>query len=123
RKGGGEATFVKADLSNAAEREQLVKDATTVYGAPDILVNNGAVTFYYPIEQFPEKRFKLMIEVQVWAALHLSQLVLPAMRERKPGAIITIASGAAQHPKLPYDNNQPGGTVSGMGQSALGRFP
>src|SRR6476661_8537414 len=39
RKAGGEATFVKADLSNAAEREQLVKDATIVYGAPDILVN------------------------------------------------------------------------------------
>jgi len=35
--------------------------------------DNGAVTFYYPIESFPEKRFKLMIEVQVWAALHLSQ--------------------------------------------------
>ena len=122
RKAGGEATFVKADLSNAAEREQLVKDATTVYGAPDILVNNGAVTFYYPIEQFPEKRFKLMIEVQVWAALHLSQLVLPAMRERKRGAIVTISSGAAWHPKLPYENLRAGGTVYGMCKAALERF-
>lgn len=56
---------MKADLSSAADREQLVKDANAVYGPVDILVNNGAVTFYYPIETFPEKRFKLMMEVQV----------------------------------------------------------
>jgi NAD(P)-dependent dehydrogenase (short-subunit alcohol dehydrogenase family) len=122
RKAGGEATFVKADLSKPEEREQLVTDATTVYGPVDILVNNGAVTFYYPIESFPEKRFKLMIEVQVWAALHLSQLVLPQMRERKRGAIITIASGAAQHPRMPYTNVRAGGTVYGMCKAALERF-
>lgn len=122
RKAGGEATFVKADLSSSAEREQLVKDANSVYGPVDILVNNGAVTFYYPIETFPEKRFKLMMEVQVWAAVHLSQMVLPGMRERKSGAIVTIASGAAIHPVKPYENVRPGGTVYGMCKAALERF-
>jgi NAD(P)-dependent dehydrogenase (short-subunit alcohol dehydrogenase family) len=122
RKAGGEATFVKADLSSASDREQLVRDATSVYGPVDILVNNGAVTFYYPIETFPEKRFKLMMEVQVWAAVHLAQMVLPGMRERKRGAIVTIASGAAIHPVKPYENIRPGGTVYGMCKAALERF-
>lgn len=122
RKAGGEATFIKCDLSKPEQREQLVRDATLVYGAPDILVNNGAVTFYSPIETFSEKRFKLMIEVQVWAALHLSQLVLPAMKEKKQGAIVTLSSGAALHPKLPYEGVRAGGTVYGMCKAALERF-
>jgi NAD(P)-dependent dehydrogenase (short-subunit alcohol dehydrogenase family) len=122
REAGGEANYLTCDLSKSDEREQLVKDATGLYGPIDILINNGAVTFYYPIESFPEKRFKLMIEVQVWAALHLSQLVLPAMRERKQGAIVTISSGAAWHPKQPYENLRAGGTVYGMCKAALERF-
>ena len=80
------------------------------------------MTFYSPIETFPEKRFKLMFEVQVWAAVHLSQLVLPSMRERKSGAIVNISSGAAIHPKKPYVNVRAGGTVYGMCKAALERF-
>ena len=122
RDAGGEANYLTCDLSKSTEREQLVKDATGLYGPIDILINNGAVTFYSPIETFAEKRFKLMIEVQVWAALHLSQMVLPSMRERKQGAIVTISSGAAWHPKQPYENLRAGGTVYGMCKAALERF-
>jgi len=122
QKAGGQAMFIKCDLSQAGDRERLIKDATAAYGPIDILVNNGAVTFYSPIETFVEKRFKLMMEVQVWAAVHLSQMVLPGMRERKSGAIVTIASGAAIHPVKPYENARPGGTVYGMCKAALERF-
>ena len=86
---GGQAVGVKADLAQAADRERLYEETIAAYGSPDILVNNAAVTFFIPIESFPPKRFDLMMEVQVWAALHLSQLVLPKMSERKGGAIIT----------------------------------
>ena len=33
-----------------------MKDATGLYGPADILINDGAVTFYYPIELL-RKRF------------------------------------------------------------------
>jgi citronellol/citronellal dehydrogenase len=122
QKAGGQAMFIKCDLSKAEDRERLITDATAAYGPIDILVNNGAVTFYSPIETFAEKRFKLMMEVQVWAAVHLAQMVLPGMRERKSGAIVTIASGAAIHPVKPYENIRAGGTVYGMCKAALERF-
>lgn len=122
RQAGGDATFIKADLSKPEDRERLVADATAAYGPIDILVNNAAVTFYSPIESFARKRFDLMIEIQVWAALHLAQLVLPAMRDRKSGAIVTISSGAAIHPVKPYAGARPGGTVYGMCKAALERF-
>jgi NAD(P)-dependent dehydrogenase (short-subunit alcohol dehydrogenase family) len=74
-----------------------------------------------PVVDFPEKRFKLMMEVQVYAPFHLAQLVLPSMRERKQGWIVNISSGAGLHPKLPY-TRRGGGTVYGMCKAALERF-
>ena len=119
---GGKAIGVKADLAQAIERERLVEEAVAAAGPIDILVNNAAVTFFIPIQDFPTKRFDLMIEVQVWAALHLSQLVLPGMRAKKRGAIVTLSSGAAIHPAKPYEGVRPGGTVYGMCKAALERF-
>jgi NAD(P)-dependent dehydrogenase (short-subunit alcohol dehydrogenase family) len=118
---GGNATFIKADLAQAAERERLIEEAKTAYGDVDILVNNAAITYFMPVAEFPEKRFKLMMEVQVYAPFHLSQLVLPAMREKKQGWIVNISSGAGIHPKPPY-TRRGGGTVYGMCKAALERF-
>ncbi len=118
---GGEAAFVKADLSSEADRIRLVDEATAAFGPIDILVNNAAVTFFIPVETFPKKRFDLMMEVQVWAPFHLSQLVLPSMRERKSGWIVNISSPAGLHPKQPY-TRRGGGAVYGMCKAALERF-
>jgi NAD(P)-dependent dehydrogenase (short-subunit alcohol dehydrogenase family) len=121
RKAGGEATMIKADLSKEDDRVRLVEQTVETYGPVDILVNDAAVTFFIPVETFPKKRFDLMFEVQVWAPFHLAQLVLPSMRERKQGWIVNISSGAAFHPKQPY-NRRGGGTVYGMCKAALERF-
>lgn len=122
RKAGGEATFIRADLAQRADREQLVADTVYTYGPVDILVNNAAITYFTPIVDFTEKRFKLMMEVQVYAPFHLSQLVLPSMQERKQGWIVNISSGAGIHPKQPYASRGRGGTVYGMCKAALERF-
>jgi NAD(P)-dependent dehydrogenase (short-subunit alcohol dehydrogenase family) len=87
----------------------------------DRLINNAAITYFIPVQDFPEKRFKLMMEVQVYAPFHLSQLVLPSMRERGQGWIVNISSPAGIHPKAPYGPGR-GGTVYGMCKAALERF-
>jgi NAD(P)-dependent dehydrogenase (short-subunit alcohol dehydrogenase family) len=122
-KAGGEARFVKADLAQAGDRERLVETTVASYGPVDILVNNAAVTYFIPVVDFPEKRLKLMFEVQVFAPFHLAQLVLPSMKERHTGWIVNISSGAAFHPKPPYAAQAGrGGTVYGMCKAALERF-
>jgi NAD(P)-dependent dehydrogenase (short-subunit alcohol dehydrogenase family) len=122
RAAGGEASFVKADLSRAEDRERLHAEAVAAYGPIDILINNAAITYFIPVETFPKKRFDLMIEVQVWAPLHLSQMVLPAMRAKKAGAIVSISSGAAIHPQKPFTNARAGGAIYGMCKAAIERF-
>jgi NAD(P)-dependent dehydrogenase (short-subunit alcohol dehydrogenase family) len=122
-KAGGVARFVKADLASKEDRERLYETTVASYGPVDILVNNAAVTYFIPVVDFPEKRFKLMMEVQVYAPFHLSQLVLPSMKERHTGWIVNISSGAGIHPKQPYAARAArGGTVYGMCKAALERF-
>jgi len=119
---GAEVTFIKADLAQAREREMLIEKAQAAYGPIDILINNAAITYFIPVADFPEKRFKLMMEVQVYAPFHLSQLVLPSMKARKSGWIVNISSPAGLHPKQPYMAGARGGTVYGMCKAALERF-
>jgi NAD(P)-dependent dehydrogenase (short-subunit alcohol dehydrogenase family) len=121
---GGRAVVVPTDLSHAADRQNLVTAAEKEVGPIDMLVNNAAVTFFEPIEDFDLKRYDLMFEVQVKAPVHLSQLTLPGMRRRGRGSILNISSGAARHPRLPDGSRRrlSGGTIYGMCKAALERF-
>lgn len=117
---GGEAMAVRADLALGEHRENLIGETEKNFGPVDILVNNGAVTYYAPVHEFTEKRYRLMMEVQVYAAFHLAQLVLPGMIERQSGRILNVSSHAAIHPAK--DAGGRGGTVYGMCKAALERF-
>lgn len=117
---GGTAMAVQADLNLAEDRHRLVAETKEAYGSADILVNNAAITYFIPVADFPEKRFRLMLDVQVWAPFELSQLVLPDMRERGEGWILNISSHAAIHPDKTAGGR--GGTVYGMCKAALERF-
>jgi citronellol/citronellal dehydrogenase len=93
---GGKAVAIQADLSKADDRERLMAEVTAQVGAPDILVNNAAVTFLRPLDEFPDKRARLMLEMHVVAPLHLTQLAIPAMRERKRGWVLMLTSLAGE---------------------------
>ena len=118
---GGNAVAIRADLMRQEDRERLISETTEKLGAPDILVNNAAVTWFIGVDDFPESRYRVMFEVQVRAPFELSQLVLPGMQERGQGWILNISSGAARHPK-PDQARGRGGTVYGMCKAALERF-
>lgn len=125
RAAGGKALAVPVDLSSAADRERLVAVTERELGPVDILVNNAAVTYFAPVADFELKRYDLMFEVQVKAAIHLAQLVLPGMNQRGRGWILNISSGAARHPKVPPAAGRAGsgaGTVYGMCKAAIERL-
>jgi citronellol/citronellal dehydrogenase len=118
---GGRARAYAADLSDPAARESLVAAVIGDLGPADILVNNAAVTYFTPVADFTDRRYALMLEVQVSAPFHLARLVLPAMRERRRGWILNISSLASRHPALEGSPLR-GGTVYGMCKAALERF-
>jgi citronellol/citronellal dehydrogenase len=98
---GGSALAIQSDLSNADDRKRLFGEVVERVGAPDILVNNAAVTFLRPLDEFPEKRVRLMMEMHVLAPLHLTQLAIPAMRERGHGWVLNVTSVGGDLPDGP----------------------
>ena len=123
RDAGGTAVAIPTDLSRPEDRERLVTEATAQLGTPDILVSNAAVTYFTPVGDFTQRRYRLMFAVQVEAPFHLAQLVVPGMRQAGRGWILNISSVAARHPAMPPGPRAGrGGTVYGMCKAALERF-
>lgn len=120
RDAGGQAHAVRCDLALEDHRRNLVAETESTFGSIDILCNNAAVTYFVPVESFKEKHYRLMFEVQVYAPFQLSQMVLPAMKEKQAGWILNISSHAALHP--PANAGGRGGTVYGMCKAALERM-
>lgn len=123
RAAGGTAVAIPANLARPEDRERLVEETSGQLGVPDILVNNAAVSYFTPVEDFSPKRYALMFAVQVEAPFQLATLVLPGMRERGAGWILNISSVAARHPSIPPGPYaELGATVYGMCKAAVERF-
>jgi citronellol/citronellal dehydrogenase len=107
-----------------ADRERLISTTLADHGQIDILVNNAAVTYLAPIESITNKQLRLMMELQVFAPYHLTQLALPQMYERGSGCVLNISSHAAEHPQGPpfEEIQQRGFSVYGMAKAAIERF-
>lgn len=67
---------------------EILKEA----GSIDILVNNAGFGSYGAIEDVSMEDARYQLEVNVFGAMRLTQLVLPIMRENRYGKIINISS-------------------------------
>jgi NAD(P)-dependent dehydrogenase (short-subunit alcohol dehydrogenase family) len=88
----------------------------------DILVNNAAACFYLPVDRVSDRRYAVMLEVNVHAPWDLIRAVLPAMRARGAGWILNISSRVAEHPpRPPYPafHVEHGATLYGLSKAAL----
>jgi short-subunit dehydrogenase len=68
--------------------EQIFKEA----GSIDILVNNAGFGSYGAIEDVTMENAKYQMEVNVFGAMRLTQLVLPKMRQNQYGKIVNVSS-------------------------------
>jgi 3-hydroxybutyrate dehydrogenase len=86
------ARFQLADMSSEKDCQRLVADTIAVEGQVDILVNNAGIQYVAPITEFPESKWRQIIDIMLTAPFLLTKAVLPGMYERKWGRIINIAS-------------------------------
>ncbi len=101
---GARTALIVADLADAEARADVVATAAAALGAVDIVVNNAAGAIYQPMLDYPLKRRRLMVELNVQAPVDLAQAALPAMIERGEGWIVNLSSATTNHPQgPPYD--------------------
>lgn len=84
------------DVTDAGFREFAVAQALATFGRIDILINSAGVGLYAPSWSVPLDDVRSMVEVNLFAALGLIQLVVPQMKRQHGGMIVNIGSIAGK---------------------------
>ncbi len=89
------ALGVQCDVNEKDTLTNAYEKTMAQWGRVDILVSCAAfVPAVAPRDEFPQERFAQVLNTNIINNLHLANLVLPQMIERKDGSIIFITSGA-----------------------------
>jgi 3-oxoacyl-[acyl-carrier protein] reductase len=93
---GRRCLAAQADVSQSAAVERLVSAVERGLGWVNILVNNAGITRPQPLDAITEQDWHDLVAVNLTSAFLVTQRVVPAMRTRQWGRIISLSSVAAQ---------------------------
>jgi NAD(P)-dependent dehydrogenase (short-subunit alcohol dehydrogenase family) len=87
------AISIPCNIAAKEALQQLVSQTERAFGKIDILVCNAASNPYFgPMGNMADEQFTKILQNNIVSNHWLIQMVAPAMRERKDGAIIVISS-------------------------------
>jgi NAD(P)-dependent dehydrogenase (short-subunit alcohol dehydrogenase family) len=93
-KSGGEAVFVKTDVTKQSECDALARTASDRFGSIDILVNNAAVFGDLVTGSFTEisdEEWRRVMDTNAGGPFRCTKAVFPYMKD-KGGKIVNVAS-------------------------------
>jgi NAD(P)-dependent dehydrogenase (short-subunit alcohol dehydrogenase family) len=103
---GGEAHVVRCDVGEAAQVDQLAETARALLGEIDLVANNAGVAVSGPFTDIATADWEWIMRVNLWGVIHGCRAFLPAMKARRRGYVINVASlsGLMSAPQMsPYN--------------------
>jgi 3-oxoacyl-[acyl-carrier protein] reductase len=97
---GGHAIAVTADVTRWDEVEAMRRQVEDALGPIDVLVANAGMNLapIGPLEDIGEDAWRATVDVNLTATFLALKSVLPGMKSRGAGAVITLSSAAARRP-------------------------
>ena len=89
---------VVCDITDEIQRKNLVEESVKAFGAIEILVTNTGGPAAGPFEQFKLDDWKHLYNLLFLSAVDIIQQVLPGMKQKGWGRILTITSVAVKQP-------------------------
>jgi NAD(P)-dependent dehydrogenase (short-subunit alcohol dehydrogenase family) len=91
---GGEAIGIRTDVRQSADVEHMVEEAMSNYGQIDILWNNAAILtkMFVPAEELSVDDWNETLAVNLTGYFLCVKSVVPHMKKRRSGAIVSTAS-------------------------------
>jgi dihydroxycyclohexadiene carboxylate dehydrogenase len=100
----GTPVTVLADLETFAGAQAVVQAALAAHGRVDVLINNvGGTIWARPYQEYQEDQIEAEIRRSLFPTLWCCRAALPAMMEKKRGAIVNVSSIATRSiHRVPY---------------------
>lgn len=104
RQTGGEAMFLRTDVTSEADWQRLVDAAVARFGKLDILVNNAGLSSTSEADPLSTEGWRRIMEVNATGVFLGTKYAIPAMQQAGGGSIVNISSimgfvgGEAGHP-------------------------
>ena len=93
KKAGGDASFVKTDVSNPEDCEALVKTTIRIYGRLDMAFNNAGIGGEMnPIADMSVEGWLKVINVNLNSVFYCMKYELPEMLKQGHGSIVNMSS-------------------------------
>src|SRR5579864_7657563 len=93
RQRGGDARFVRADVTKSADVQAYVQAALDAYGAIDCFFNNAGIEGKVaPIQETEEAMFDAVIGVNLKGVFLGLRHVVPVMLKQQSGTVVNTAS-------------------------------
>ncbi|HTE28032.1 SDR family oxidoreductase [Flavitalea sp.] len=84
-------TVLPLDVTNSRQIEETIKKATDLYPV-DILFNNAGYGLMGPLEGYSDEQITRQMNTNFMGVVRVTKAILPYMRERRSGMIITTTS-------------------------------
>ncbi len=94
REGGGDASFIKLDVTSEDDWQDAVEFTLNTYGRLDILINNAAIYKRTPIVQTDLDEWNQIMDINSTGVFLGTKHAVPAMQKSGGGSIINISSTA-----------------------------
>jgi 3-hydroxybutyrate dehydrogenase len=92
---GVNVAYDGADMTSPDAIAAMMEKAIAAFGAVDVLVNNAGIQHVAPVDEFPIDKWNAIIAINLSSAFHTTRAALPAMKKKRWGRIVNIASAHA----------------------------
>jgi NAD(P)-dependent dehydrogenase (short-subunit alcohol dehydrogenase family) len=99
RAAGGRVAIARVDVSRAEDCARLVDEAIKAFGRLDILVNNAGTSATGDFESVTDETWQADFDLKLFAAIRLSRLAIPHMKQHGWGRIINVTNIGAKQPR------------------------
>ncbi|MFC0272167.1 SDR family oxidoreductase [Metabacillus herbersteinensis] len=96
-KGYDHVIAFQLDIAEENQVNAMIQDTIQAYSTIDLLVNNAGVGFFKKVEETSLEEWKQVFDVNVQGVFVASKAVVPHMKNRNSGTIITISSDVGRY--------------------------